>query len=103
MLATLLELLGRRLLVSIPILLLVCMLLFSILRVLPVDPAAMSLPPTATIAEVEAKRHEMGLDLSLPRQFLIWLNDVVRGEFGRSIHYRRDAGGLVAETLPATV
>jgi ABC-type dipeptide/oligopeptide/nickel transport system permease component len=64
MLATLLQLLGRRLLVSVPILLLVCMLLFSILRVLPVDAAAMSLPPTATIGEIEAKRHEMGLDLA---------------------------------------
>jgi peptide/nickel transport system permease protein len=103
MLATLLQLLGRRLLVAIPILLLVCMLLFAILRVLPVDAAAMSLPPTATIAEIEAKRHEMGLDLSLPRQFLIWLTDAARGDFGRSIHFRRDAAGLVAETLPATV
>src|SRR5262245_63466164 len=103
MLATLLQLLGRRLLVSIPILLLVCMLLFSILRALPVDAAAMSLPPTATIAEIEAKRHEMGLDQSLPRQFLIWLKDAVRGDFGRSIHFRRDAGTLVAETLPATI
>ena len=103
MLATLLQLLGRRLLVSIPILLLVCMLLFSILRVLPVDAAAMSLPPTATIAEIEAKRHEMGLDLSLPQQFVIWLKDALRGEFGRSIHFRRDAAGLVAETLPATI
>src|SRR5262245_12072947 len=103
MLATLLELLGRRLLVSIPILLLVCMLLFSILRVLPVDPAAMSLPPNATIAEIEAKRHEMGLDLPLPRQFLIWLKGAMQGEFGRSIHFRRDAGSLVAETLPATI
>jgi len=63
----------------------------------------MSLPPTATIAEIEAKRHEMGLDQSLPRQFLIWLKDAVRGDFGRSIHFRRDAGTLVAETLPATI
>jgi peptide/nickel transport system permease protein len=98
-----LRLLSRRLLVIVPILLLVCALLFSILRVLPVDTAAMSLPPNATIAEIEAKRHEMGLDLPLPRQFLIWLRDAAHGEFGRSIQFRRDAGSLVAETLPATV
>jgi peptide/nickel transport system permease protein len=103
MLATLLQLLARRLIVSVPILLLVCALLFSILRVLPVDPAAMSMPPTATIAEIEAKRREMGLDQPLPQQFLIWLRDAVHGQFGRSIQLRRDAGPLVAETLPATV
>ena len=103
MLETLLTVLGRRLLVSIPILLLVAALLFSILRLLPVDPAAMSLPPNASIAEIEAKRHEMGLDLPLPRQFVIWLTDALHGQFGRSIQFRRDAAGLVAQTLPATI
>jgi len=103
MIATVLALLGRRLLVAIPILLVVSALLFGVLRALPVDPAAMSLPPTATKVEVEAKRHEMGLDLPFPQQYLIWLNDVVRGQFGQSIHFRRDAAALVAETLPATV
>lgn len=103
MLATVLQLFARRLVVSIPILLIVAALLFSILRVLPVDPAAMSLPPTATIVEVEAKRREMGLDRPLPQQFMIWLSDVLHGEFGRSIQFRRDAGSLVRETLPATV
>lgn len=103
MVTTLLSVLGRRLLVAVPILLLVCALLFSILRVLPVDTAAMSLPPNASIAEIETKRREMGLDQPLPRQFLIWLKDAAHGEFGRSIQFRRDAGPLVAETLPATI
>jgi peptide/nickel transport system permease protein len=101
--AALLQMLGRRLLVSVPILLLVCALLFSILRLLPVDVAAMSLPPNATIADVEAKRREMGLDRPLPRQFLIWLEAAAHGEFGRSIQLRRDAASLLGETLPATV
>ena len=55
------------------ILLIVSALLFCILRLLPVDPAAMSLPPNATLAEIEAKRHEMGLDQPLSAQYLIWL------------------------------
>src|SRR5712692_2475152 len=103
MIATVLKLLARRLLVAIPILLVVSALLFCVLRVLPVDPAAMSLPPTATIAEVEAKRHEMGLDRPLPQQYLIWLEGALRGDFGLSIHFRREAGSLVAQTLPATI
>jgi ABC-type dipeptide/oligopeptide/nickel transport system permease component len=100
---TLLRLLGRRLIVALPILAIVSALLFAVLRLLPVDPAAMSLPPTATIAEVEAKRAEMGLDRPLPQQYLIWLERVAAGEFGTSIHFRRAVAGLVAETLPATI
>jgi dipeptide transport system permease protein len=98
-----LRLIGRRVIVALPILAVVSALLFSVLRLLPVDPAAMSLPPTATIAEVEAKRHEMGLDRPLPRQYLIWLANVAAGDFGTSIHFRRAVAGLVAETLPATI
>src|SRR5580692_11138590 len=103
MIPTLLSLLGRRLLAAVPILLIVSALLFCVLRLLPVDPAAMSLPPSATIAEVEAKRREMGLDRPLPEQYLIWLKGALRGDFGRSIQFGRDAGSLVAATLPATV
>jgi ABC-type dipeptide/oligopeptide/nickel transport system permease component len=93
----------RRALISVVILFFVAALLFCVLRLLPVDPAAMSLPPMATIAEVEAKRREMGLDLPLPQQFLIWLGQVMHGDFGTSIHFRRSVASLVASTLPATV
>ncbi len=103
MIGIVLSLFARRLLAAIPILLIVSALLFCVLRVLPVDPAAMSLPPTATIAELEAKRREMGLDRPLPTQYLIWLRDALHGEFGQSIAFRRDAGSLVGETLPATI
>jgi ABC-type dipeptide/oligopeptide/nickel transport system permease component len=102
-LVTVLKLIGQRLLAAVPILLVVSALLFGVLRVLPVDPAAMSLPPTATLADIEAKRREMGLDQPLSLQYLIWLKQAVQGELGRSIHYRRDAAALVGETLPATL
>jgi ABC-type dipeptide/oligopeptide/nickel transport system permease component len=103
MTAAVLMLIARRLLAAIPILLVVSALLFCVLRLLPVDPAAMSLPPNATIEEVEAKRREMGLDKPLPQQYVIWLSDALHGDFGRSIALRREAGTLVAATLPATI
>src|SRR5580658_1948186 len=103
MVAIVVKLIARRLLAAIPILLVVSALLFCILRLLPVDPAAMSLPPNATIEEIEAKRHEMGLDRPLPEQYVIWLKDASHGDFGRSIALRRDAGSLVASTLPVTI
>jgi ABC-type dipeptide/oligopeptide/nickel transport system permease component len=96
-------LLVRRALISVVILFFVSALLFCILRMLPVDPAAMSLPPMATIAEIEAKRREMGLDLPLPEQFMIWLGEVLHGDFGTSIHFRRSVVSLVGSTLPATI
>jgi peptide/nickel transport system permease protein len=93
----------KRLFVAIPILLVVSALLFVILRVLPVDPAAMSLPPNATLAEIEAKRQEMGLHLPLVQQYGIWLSQALYGNFGNSIHFRRDVFGLVLSTLPSTI
>jgi ABC-type dipeptide/oligopeptide/nickel transport system permease component len=65
MTVTIATLIARRLLAGIPILLIVSALLFCVLRMLPVDPAAMSLPPNATIAEIQDKRREMGLDRPL--------------------------------------
>jgi peptide/nickel transport system permease protein len=99
----LLATLGRRLLVAAPILLVVSVLLFTALRVLPVDPAAMSMPPNATRDEIEGARRQMGLDRPLPEQYVIWLGRAMHGDFGRSIHLRREVLQLVAETLPATI
>jgi ABC-type dipeptide/oligopeptide/nickel transport system permease component len=103
MFAIVVKLIARRLLAAIPILLVVSALLFGVLRLLPVDPAAMSLPPNATNEEVEAMRREMGLDRPLPEQYAIWLGGALHGDFGRSIALRRDAGSLVAATLPVTI
>jgi ABC-type dipeptide/oligopeptide/nickel transport system permease component len=101
--ATVIKLIARRLIAAIPTLLIVSALLFCVLRALPVDPAAMSLPPNATIDEVEAKRKEMGLDKPLAQQYVIWLRGALHGDFGASIAFRRQAGSLVAATLPATI
>jgi ABC-type dipeptide/oligopeptide/nickel transport system permease component len=103
MIVAVLPLIGRRLVISTLILFAVSALLFVVLHALPLDPAAMSLPPNATLAEIDAKRQEMGLDRPLLQQYLIWLSHVAHGDFGASIHYRRSAVSLVAATLPATI
>ena len=91
--------LARRLLIIVPVLL----LLFVVLRVLPSDPAAMLLPPTATKDEIETVRQQMGIDRTLPEQYAIWLAQLVTGDLGRSTHLRRPVAGLLAEALPATI
>jgi ABC-type dipeptide/oligopeptide/nickel transport system permease component len=103
MLLTIAELLVKRILTAIPVLLIVSALLFCILRILPVDPAAMSLPPNATVSEVEAMRQEMGLDKPLIEQYGIWLGHFLQGDIGRSIHFRQDVTALIGSTLPATI
>jgi peptide/nickel transport system permease protein len=103
MFTTIAKLVAKRILIAVPILLIVSALLFVILRILPVDPAAMSLPPNATIAEIEAKRQEMGLNLPLAQQYLIWLSQVLQGNLGMSISFRRDVANLVLTALPSTI
>lgn len=94
---------AHRAVLVLPLLLLVSFLLFAALRLLPVDVAAMSLPPTATLAEIAQQRHAMGLNRPIPAQYAIWLADVAAGRFGTSTALRRDAGVLVAQALPATI
>lgn len=103
MFATILSLFLRRLLTAVPTLFVVSGLLFIVLRLLPVDPAAMSLPPNATLDEVAAMRTAMGLDKPLPVQFLIWLGQILTGDFGTSIQFRLPVWQLVSDALPATI
>jgi peptide/nickel transport system permease protein len=98
-----LQLLFRRTLLAIPILLCVSALVFCILRLLPADPIAMSLPPGATAADFEKLRQSFGLDRSIPEQYVIWLGRLVTGDLGTSIYFRRDVGDLIAKALPATL
>jgi peptide/nickel transport system permease protein len=96
-------LLARRVVVAVPILLAVSALVFVVLRLLPADPIAMSLPPGAGTAELEQLRRDFGLDRSLPEQYAIWLGRMLGGEFGTSIHFRRGVAELIAHALPATL
>ena len=100
------EILGivfRRILVAIPLILLVSILVFVVLRLIPADPLAMAVPPNATKADIEAMRREMGLDLPIMEQYVRWLGQLLSGNFGRSIAFGQPVLRLVADSLPATV
>jgi peptide/nickel transport system permease protein len=97
------SLLLRRLLTALPIILCVSALVFVVLRLLPADPIAMSLPPGATAQDVAQLRAAFGLDRPIPVQYLIWLAKLARGDFGISIHFRRDVIDMVLVGLPATL
>jgi ABC-type dipeptide/oligopeptide/nickel transport system permease component len=97
------ELLLRRALSAVPILLCVSALVFIVLRLLPADPIAMSLPPGASAEDYVRLRTAFGLDRSLPVQYLLWLQHLATGDFGTSIFFRRPVLELVAQSLPATL
>ena len=84
-------------------LVLISLLVFVVLRQLPIDPVGMSLPPGATEADRAALTHEFGLDRPVPEQYAIWVGDLLHGELGLSVNLRRQVGPLVASVLPATV
>lgn len=98
-----LRILALRVGMAIPILFVVSLLLFAVLRLIPIDPLALSVSPNATLEEVEQMRREMGFDRPIPEQYAIWFKGAVQGDFGRSIHHREHVSRLIAKTLPATI
>jgi ABC-type dipeptide/oligopeptide/nickel transport system permease component len=77
-------------------------LVFAALR-LSGDPAATMLPGDATVDELTALRHALGLDRPLHVQYGRFLVGAVTGDFGTSFRHQQPALGLVLERLPATL
>ncbi|WP_240232688.1 ABC transporter permease [Devosia lacusdianchii] len=64
---------------------LVVTIVFVIVRVTPGDPAAVMLGPDATAADIESLRERLGLNASIPQQFVTYVGGILRGDFGQSI------------------
>ena len=92
-----------RLVSGILMLILISLLVFVVLRQLPIDPVGMSLPPGATEADRAVLTHEFGLDRPIAEQYVHWATTLLHGQFGQSVNLRRQVGPLVAAVLPATV
>ena len=74
----------RRAALLLPLLVLVAIMTFLLLRVGGQDPSAAMAGPTGSVQEIALLRSQYGLDRSLPVQFVIWLGHVLQGDFGRS-------------------
>src|SRR3954451_14004801 len=81
---------------------LVVTVVFFIFR-LSGDPVALLLSDTATPAQVEALRGQLGLDRPMPVQYAKYVASMAQGDFGASLCQRRPAFPLVLERFPATV
>src|SRR5215468_7084826 len=80
---------------------LVSTVVFVVMR-LSGDPVPLLLPPDAPQSEFARVRAELGLDRPIPVQYVVFLGNVLRGDFGRSIHFRQSAFSVVLGYLPAT-
>ena len=96
----LLPFLGSRLLRALVALWLVSTVVFVVMR-LSGDPVPLLLPPDAPRSEIFRVRAELGLDRPLPVQYLVFLGNALRGDFGRSIHFREPAARVVRRPQPA--
>jgi ABC-type dipeptide/oligopeptide/nickel transport system permease component len=93
-----------RLLHLVPVLLGVSLIAFLMLAATPGDPVDIMLgEQQASVAQREALRHDMGLDLPLPQRFGHFLKSAVSGDFGTSYFHRRPVAEVIAERLPATI
>ena len=92
----------RRLFATIPVLLIVAVLVFLMLRLTPGDPAAILAGDAANAEQIAAIRASLGLDRSLPVQFAIWLGQLLQGELGQSYFYKMQVTQLIGQRLEPT-
>lgn len=95
---------AQRMLASIPLLLLVSLLAFSVVRLVPGDAVMLMLAEIGNISpqQLARIRAEMGVDRPFVEQFLVWLGGALRGDLGRSIWTGRPVSEEILRTLPVT-
>ena len=93
----------HRLVWFVPTLLGLLVVTFVISRVVPADPVALVAGETATPAQIEALRRDLGFDRPLPVQFVDYIGRLARGDMGVSLFTRRPILDDLVHRLPATI
>jgi peptide/nickel transport system permease protein len=93
----------RRTLAALLVLFGVSILIFTLVKITPGDPARAQLPATATPDQIRALQHAMGLDRPLPGQYITWLTNALQGDLGLSYQHRISAISLVRERFGNTL
>jgi ABC-type dipeptide/oligopeptide/nickel transport system permease component len=94
------EYIARRLLFAVPKLFLTSIVIFLVIHLAPGDPIQLRAPRGATEAQIQQLRVKYGLDEPLHIQYLLWLENVLQGDLGMSIHNGRPVSGMLLERLP---
>jgi peptide/nickel transport system permease protein len=94
---------GARLIQTVPVLLLASFFIFGFIRLIPGDPALALAGQNATPEQIEALRHRFGLDRPIYEQYVTWIGQAVRGDFGMSYISQRPVADLIKQRIPATI
>ena len=94
---------GRRLLATIPVMTVVAVFVFLLLRLTAGDPAAIIAGDNATSRDVAQIREKLGLDQPIVQQFVIWIGRVLRGDLGESFFFKKTIVELIAQRLEPTL
>jgi peptide/nickel transport system permease protein len=95
--------LARRLLATIPVLLIVAVLVFLMLRLTPGDPAAILAGDAANTEQIARIRSSLGLDRPIVVQFGIWVGNMLAGDLGESFYYKTKVATLIGQRLEPTL
>src|SRR3954454_13342865 len=93
----------RRIASTVPVMLIVAALVFLMLRLTPGDPAAIIAGDNANADQIAAIRTRLGLDAPLLLQFVQWLGNLLRGDFGESFYFKKTVADLIVSRLEPTV
>ena len=96
----------KRVLLLIPTILLVCVIVFVLMRMIPMDAVAtlqQKLSANGNYVDEEYVRQLLGLDKPAVQQFFIWIGDVLRGDLGDSYFDHTTVNSILANKLPVTL
>ena len=97
----------KRILILIPVLIAITIMLFGINKMMPGDPVRAMLPTSLKAEQYEtaynAMKEKLGLDKSLPEQYIRWVANLLQGDFGWSSKNNRPVADVVAEPIRNTV
>ncbi|MCA3359315.1 MAG: ABC transporter permease [Roseomonas sp.] len=93
----------KRILATLPVMGVVAVIVFLLLRLSPGDPAAIIAGDDATSEDITKIREHLGLDRPLLTQFVRWIGQLATGDFGNSIYLERPVLGLILERVEPTL
>ena len=93
----------RRLLNMAPVLIGLTLAVFLMMRVIPGDVASLMLEESPTAQQKDELRRQLGIDRPLHEQYLSWVGNALRGDFGTSFWTNRPVLGEIRRTAPVTL
>jgi len=99
----LISFIARRALATVPVLLIVAVLVFLLLRLTPGDPAAILAGDAASTEQIARIRESLGLDKPILVQFAIWSGQMLQGNLGESFYYKTQVASLIGQRLEPTL